>query len=68
MDAISGSWDKLDPVLIPENTLRSLFGVSGHDLSFEAIRLAYENGRLAKLTPDGHWLFEQEGFNSDGSN
>ena len=58
MDAISGSWDKPDPVLIPENILQSLLGVSGHDLSFEAIRLAYENRRIAKLTPDGNWLFE----------
>jgi hypothetical protein len=60
MEAISGSWDQSDPVLIPENTLQSLLGVSGPDLILETAHLANENGWTARLTPDGHWLFERK--------
>jgi len=51
-----------DSVLIPENTLQSLLGVSGPDLSLETSHLANENGWTAKPTPDGYWLFERKGF------
>ena len=61
MEANFGSWDQSDSVLIPENTLQSLLGVSGPDLSLETSHLAHENGWTAKLTPDGHWLFERKG-------
>ena len=61
MEAMSGSWDQSDSVLIPENTLQSLLGVSGPDLSSEASQVADENGWTAKLTPNGHWLFERKG-------
>ena len=59
MEANSSSWDQSDSVLIPESILQSLLGVSGPDLSLETSRLADENGWTAKLTPDGHWLFER---------
>jgi len=35
MEANSGSWDQPDSVLVPENTLQALLGVSGPDLSSE---------------------------------
>jgi len=50
-----------DSVLIPESTLQSFLGANGAELSLEASRLASENGWTAKLTPDGHWLFERTG-------
>jgi hypothetical protein len=61
MEANSGSWDQSDSVLIPESILQSLLGVSGPDLCLETSHLANENGWTAKLTPDGHWLFERKG-------
>jgi len=61
MEANSNSWDQSDSVLIPENTLQSLLGVSGPDLSLETSPVASENGWTAKLTPDGPWLFERKG-------
>jgi len=61
MEANSGSWDQPDSVLVPENTLQALLGVSGPDLSSETSCLATENGWTAKLTPDGNWLFERKG-------
>jgi hypothetical protein len=61
MEANSSSWDQSDSVLIPENTLQSLLGVSGLELSLETSHLANENGWTAKFTPDGHWLFERKG-------
>jgi hypothetical protein len=61
MDAISGSGDQFDSVLIPEDTLQSLLGVSGADLGLETAHLANENGWKATRTPDDHWLFEREG-------
>jgi len=60
MEANSGSRDQSDSVLIPENILQSLLGVSGPDLTLETSQLANENGWTAKLTPDGHWLFERK--------
>jgi hypothetical protein len=50
-----------ESVLIPESTLRSFLGVSSTDLSSEVSYLADENGWIAKLTSDGHWLFERKG-------
>jgi hypothetical protein len=61
MEANSGSWDQPDSVLVPENTLQALLGVSGPDLSSETSHLAKENGWTAKLAPDGQWLFERKG-------
>jgi hypothetical protein len=60
MDAASSSWDQTDSVLIPENILQSLLGVSGPELILEASHLANENGWTARLTPEGHWLFERK--------
>jgi hypothetical protein len=60
MEANSGSCDQSDCVLISENILQSLLGVSGPDLSLETSHLANENGRTANPTPDGHWLFERK--------
>jgi len=60
MEAHSNSWDQSDAVLIPENTLQSLLGVSGPVLSMETSRLANENGWTAKLAPGGYWLFERK--------
>jgi len=51
---------KSNSVLIPESTLQSFLGVSSTDLSLEASLLACENGWIAKLTPDGQWLFERK--------
>jgi hypothetical protein len=62
MEANSGSWDPSDSVLVPEDTLQALLGVSGPDLSSETCHLANENGWTAKLTTDGRWLFERKGF------
>ena len=49
-----------DPVLIPESTLQSFFGVSSRNLSLEVSQLANENGWTATRTPDSHWLFERK--------
>jgi hypothetical protein len=54
MEANSSSWDQSDSVLIPENILLSLLGVSGTELSLETSQLAHENGGIAMPTPDGH--------------
>jgi hypothetical protein len=54
MEANSGNCDQSDSVLVPEDTLQALLGVSGSDLSSETCHLANENGWPAKLTPDDH--------------
>jgi hypothetical protein len=61
MEAITSSGDQPDPVLIPENILQSLLGVSGPDLTLETSQLANENGWVATPTPDHQWLFERKG-------
>jgi len=61
METDSGRWDQSDSVLIPENTLQSLLGVSGPDLRLETSHLANENGWTATRTTDGHWQFERKG-------
>jgi len=60
MEAHSGSWDQPDSILIPESTLQSFWGIGSTDISLEASQLAHENGWAAKLTLDGHWLFERK--------
>jgi hypothetical protein len=59
-----GEVTQSDSVLIPENTLQSLLGVSGPDFCLETSHLADENGWTAKLTPHGHWLFERKSMGS----
>ena len=61
METISSSWDEPDSVLIPDDTLQSLLGVSGPDLSVETSRVANENGWTVKHTPDGQWQFVRKG-------
>ena len=61
MEANSSSWDQSDSVLIPEDTLQSLLGVSGIELGVETSDVAKENGWTAMPTPDGHWLFKRNG-------
>ena len=60
MEAISGSGDQSDSFLIPEDTLQSLLGMSGAELSLETLTVADENGWTAMPTPDGHWLFKRK--------
>jgi len=61
MEASSDSPDQSDSVLIPEETLQSLLGVSGTDLSSEASHVADENGWTVTHTSDGQWQFVRKG-------
>ena len=61
MEASSDPSDQSDSVLIPEDTLQSLLGVSGTELSVETSQIADENGWTVLHTPDGHWQFVRKG-------
>jgi len=60
MEASSDTSDQSDAVLIPEDTLQSLLGVTGLELRAETSDVANENGWTAMPTPDGHWLFKRK--------
>ena len=52
--------DESDSILVPEEVLKSLLGVSGVDLMSEAVEVADENGWTVKPASEGYWLFKRK--------
>jgi hypothetical protein len=52
MEANSGSWEQPDSVLVPENTLQALLGVSGPDLTCKSPKITF-----CKCTNPVNWMF-----------
>ena len=52
--------DEPDSILVPEEVLKSLLGVSGNDLITETSQVANENGWTVKPTSNGHWVFKRK--------
>jgi hypothetical protein len=60
MNGASCYRDESDSILVREDTLKSLLGVSGVDLISETSHVADENGWTVKPASDGYWLFKRE--------
>jgi hypothetical protein len=60
MNGASCCHDESESILVPEDILKSLLGVSGIDLISETSQVADENGWTVKPASDGYWLFKRK--------